>query len=327
MKTSTKLGAGASLTFLLSSLLTTGVAANAETVEGCGEIPDGAALIKTDKYCEIIFGSFPNPSQTGTWTVPQGVISLQALLVGGGAGANDGGGEDFASGWGYSGDGGKVSYADLTSTKAGTELFIRFGAGGLTDFAGNGASVVGGTSEILGPGGISLASALGGQGTGGAGVCTAPGVFNRGFLAVGIGAAAFDDGLEACEEFGSKGIVPAEDPNSTSLFKDLTLEALNGAALGNGGILSSSVPSVFGSGWGAWIKGSLDGSVTAAPSGASGSVSLRYVLEEVPVEEEEELADTGASEEQLSNLAKTAALIAGLGALMLIPARRRRNRA
>jgi hypothetical protein len=66
--------------------------------------------------------------------------------------------------------------------------------------------------------------------------------------------------------------------------------------------------------------------VTAAPSGASGSVSLRYVLEEVPVEEEE-LADTGASEEQLSNLAKTAALIAGLGALMLIPARRRRNRA
>jgi len=330
LKTSTKLGAGASLTFLLSSFLTTGVVANAETVEGCGETPMGATLEKTDEYCQLVFGFGPGASLTSEWIVPQGVTSLQALLVGGGAGANRG----FAvlSGEGYSGDGGKVSYADLTSTAAGTELSIKVGAGGVSDMAGTGSSVAGGVTEILGSGSDVLASALGGENAGSSGFCVpeelAPEIANNVVLSAGVGAAALsDDDDNTCDEFGSKGVVPGEDTNSLSLFKDMTAEALGNGGFGNGGIVSMEEPQVFTPGMGAWVKVSAAGEVTGAASGFSGLVILRYILEQAPVEKEEELADTGASEEQLTTLAKAAALIAGLGALMLIPARRRRNRA
>ncbi len=329
MKTSTKLGAGASLTFLLSSLMANGVVANAETVEGCGEMPEGVVLEKNGEYCQLIFGFGPGAAMEATWTVPEGVTSLQALLTGGGAGANDGGGEDFASGWGYSGAGGKVSYADLTSTPAGTELTVKVGAGGLTDAAGTGASVAGGTSEILGPDATSLALALGGQGTGGGGYCTPTNV-TAPFVGVGIGAANIED-TDACDEFGAQGIVPGDDPNSPSLFKDLKGDAPDGGfQFGNGGILSDSEANVFGPGWGAWVKGNSDGSVTAATSGQPGVVIIRYILEEVPAENEtggEELADTGASEEQVSTLAQAAAMIAGLGTMLVLSSRRRKNRA
>jgi hypothetical protein len=330
LKTSTKLGAGASLTFLLSSFLTTGVAANAETVEGCGETPMGATLEKTDEYCQLIFGFGPGASLRSEWIVPQGVTSLQALLVGGGAGANRG----FAvlSGEGYSGDGGKVSYADLTSTEAGTEFTVIVGAGGVSDMAGTGSSVAGGLTEILGPGSSeALVSALGGENAGSSGFCVPeeldPEVANRVVLAFGVGSAAAVDDDNTCDEFGSKGIVPGEDTNSLSLFKDMTAEALGNGGFGNGGIVSMEEPQVFTPGMGAWVKVSAAGEVTGATSGFSGLVIFRYILEQAPVEKEEELADTGASEEQLATLAKAAALIAGLGALMLIPARRRRNRA
>lgn len=330
MKTSTKLGAGASLAFLASSLLATTNVASAAQVETCGDEVPGTTLSDQGEYCEIsIFGSGPEVS----WTVPTGLTELQGLLVGGGAGS-DTGVMSPPSGWSYAGAGGSVSYVDLTSTSAGTVLTLKVGAGGKSRTETI-EWTAGGTTEIKN-GATILSSALGGQNTGYNGCTPAGGSGYLDYVEEGRGAAGVA-GTSTCFEKGSTGIFPSTDPNSTSLFKDMSPEKTFGIGLGTGGVISWQVaPQVWVSGQGAGATLSGEGTAVREPQGTDGAVILRFnkflVEEETPptdeetppTDEGEELADTG-SNETINSLSTLAAglVAAGFGALIL--SRRRRN--
>jgi len=115
-------------------------------VEGCGDAPAGATLTKTDGVCQLDF-----PVGTYNWTVPAGLTSLYAVIAGGGGGAY----ADGASN-GYSGSGGDVIYADLTSTAGGATTIV-VGDGGVSgdDPTDGGDSSVTAGSTVTAPGGVS----------------------------------------------------------------------------------------------------------------------------------------------------------------------------
>ncbi|MFM9878222.1 MAG: hypothetical protein ACKVOG_10340 [Rhodoglobus sp.] len=115
-------------------------------VEGCGDAPAGATLTKTDGVCQLDF-----PVGTYNWTVPAGLTSLFAVIVGGGGGAYADG-----SSAGYSGDGGAVLYADLTAAAAGSTATIvagDAGASGDEPTDGENSSVTAGSTTTA-PGGF-----------------------------------------------------------------------------------------------------------------------------------------------------------------------------
>lgn len=331
MKNSTKLGAGASLAFLASSLLAAPNVASAASVETCGDEVPGATLNDQGEYCELsIFGSGADVS----WTVPAGLAELQGLLVGGGAGANTGI-TDFTSGWSYAGAGGSVSYVDLTATSPGTVLTLKVGAGGKSRTE-LGEWTAGGTTEIKN-GATVLSSSAGGQGTGYNGCLPAGGEAYLLYVEEGQGAAGVA-GTGTCFATGSTGIFPSTDPNSTSLFKDLTPAVLNQVGLGTGGVISWLVePQAWVSGQGAGVILSGETAKVQELQGTDGAVVLRFskylveVEEEVepevtpPTDVEKELADTGVSSSETLSLAGAAAVMVVVGTSALLLSRRRRN--
>lgn len=318
MKTSTKLGAGASLAFMFAGMIANSTVANAAPVQGCGDPINGVTPTDEGDYCQYFF---TDPAQTVNFVVPAGVISLQALLVGAGAGAGGGFGNTIAAGFGYSGDGGSVRYVDLSSSAEGDSITIKVGAGSATKFGQGEMPEKGGDSQV------GEVVAPGGQSAGSGGMCA---IGSAGGYFYGSGAAGVQDG-EACSATGAPGIYPASDSNSLSLFKDLSPVVMGPLSLGNGGIMASTpVTGTLGPGWGAWVASAVDLEGTAAPKGGDGLVVLRYVLEDIAPEVPEEnngveLADTGSSEEFLNTLGTVAAGSVVLGAGLVLASRRRKS--
>ena len=318
MKASTKLGAGASLAFMFAGMIANSTVANAAPVQGCGKPVNEVVPTDVGDYCQYMF---INPAQTFNFVVPEGVISLQALLVGAGAGAGGGFGNTIAAGFGYSGDGGSVRYVDLSTSAEGDSITIKVGAGSETKFGQGEMPEKGGDTQV------GEAVAPGGQSAGSGEMC-AIGATGGNFY--GSGAAGVADG-EVCSGTGAPGIYPSTDSNSLSLFKDLTPEVMGPSSLGNGGIMSSTpITETIGPGWGAWVASSVDLEGTAAAKGGDGLVIVRYVLEDIEPEAPEEntggdLADTGTSEEFLNTLGSVAAGSVVLGAGMVLASRRRKS--
>jgi LPXTG-motif cell wall-anchored protein len=300
----------------------------AASVERCGQEPVGGTLTDEGDYCQI---SFEGSGSNFSWSVPEGVTELQGLLVGAGAGANSAFYEP-SSGVSYGGHGGSVSYIDLSTTPVGTELSITVGQGGtsLTDLI---AWTAGGPSEIK-AGATVLASALGGESTG-YNYCSPAGGEGYGAITEEGRGAGGQSGTGTCFAAGSPGIFPSTDANSTSLFKDLTPEAMNQVGFGVGGILSwISTPTSMYIGQGAGATLTPDSS-TFYSKGSDGAVFLRFnklpaeevVPEEVtpPTDVEKELADTGVNSSETLSIAGAAAVMVFAGTSALLLSRRRRN--
>jgi hypothetical protein len=318
MKTSTKLGAGASLAFMFAGMIANSTVANAAPVQGCGDPINGVTPSDEGDYCQYIF---TDTTKTINFVVPAGVISLQALLVGAGAGAGGGFGNTIAAGFGYSGDGGSVRYVDLSTSAEGDSVTIKVGAGSATMFGQGEMPEKGGDTQV------GEVVAPGGQSAGSGGICELGGVQSYFY---GSGAAAVTDEGE-CSNTGAAGIYPSADSNSLSLFKDLTPTAMGPLSLGNGGIMSlTPVVGTNGPGWGAWVASAPDAEGSAATKGGDGLVIVRYVLEDIAPEEQEEnnggeLADTGSNEEFLNTLGTVAAGSVVLGAGLVLASRRRKS--
>lgn len=318
MKTSTKLGAGASLAFMFAGMIANSTVANAAPVQGCGDPINGVTPTDEGEYCQYLFA---DSTQTVNFVIPAGVISLQALLVGAGAGAGGGFESTIAAGAGYSGDGGSVRYIDLSSSAEGDVVTIKVGGGGASNFTQGGMPEKGGDSQV------GEVVAPGGQSAGSGGMCELDGV--QAFF-YGSGSAALQDEGE-CSNTGAPGIYPSADSNSLSLFKDLTPEVMGPLSLGNGGIMSRTpLTGTNGPGWGAWVESSGNSSGSAATKGDDGLVMLRYVLEDIAPEVPEEnnggeLADTGSREEFLNTLGAVAAGSVVLGAGLVLASRRRKS--
>jgi hypothetical protein len=302
MKNSMKLGAGASLAFIFTGLLANGTIASAAPAVDCGPAVNGVTPTTNGDYCQYIFNS---AAQSGPFIVPAGLSALQAVLVGAGGGGDNS----------YSGNGGAVSYLDLTEFQAGTSLDLEIGLGGSSN-----PSVEGTKTEIrIGP--AAIASALGG----GFVDVFSPLCFigDLGFFS-GIGAANVTD-IDTCEVNGALGVYPGDDPNSPSLFKNMASEGGSLKSFGNGGIAASLVGQVpVGPGWGAPVL--FDGNVHSAGKGSDGAVFLRYTF--APVEEpveQETLAETGTgSSLGLAGLAFASSVV---GAVFVLASRRRKNNA
>jgi hypothetical protein len=89
----------------------------------CGPVPAGATLtILGGTTCQLDFAAAGSYS----WTTPPTVQGLQALLLGGGAGAY----MNTASGIGYAGNSGQLIYVDYSSASGGAPTTIVVGDGG-----------------------------------------------------------------------------------------------------------------------------------------------------------------------------------------------------
>ena len=123
-----------------------------QTASG-GAIGGGIAV-----HTKLITGSQTYTSGSGTWTVPDGVTSVNVYVIGGGAG-----GSNSAS---YGGGGGGCAYSPSFSVTPGASLAYSVGAGGSATVAGGNSTF----STLTGGGGGIPSSQLqnGGTASGGA---------------------------------------------------------------------------------------------------------------------------------------------------------------
>ncbi len=97
----------------------------------------------------------------GTWTVPNGVVEVTALLVGGGGGGA--GGRNTTSGGGGGGGGGGNVMESVIPVAPGTTWTVVVGtAGAAGGVGGNGTA--GSASQMTGPGGVPIYAGAGGSG-------------------------------------------------------------------------------------------------------------------------------------------------------------------
>lgn len=273
-------------------------------VEGCGDAPAGATLTKTDGVCQLNF-----PVGTSNWTVPAGLTSLYAVIAGGGGGAYADG-----SSAGYSGSGGDVIYADLTSAAAGSMTTIVVGDGGVsgdepTD--GEDSSVTAGSTTTA-PGG--LAGGFVGD------YCVINSDFSV-YVGNGSGAGGIVNVFADCEVDFIPAVNPLNGDVDTNGDPVPAIFASLDAPLGAGGRVlrapASLTPDVDLTGTG---QGASVFYVAGAPSsipdfngvGGSGRVVLRYTVAA--------LAATGAN--AIAPLG-VGAVLAGLGAMLFAVSRRR----
>ncbi|HLP23992.1 MAG TPA: hypothetical protein VK139_08150 [Microbacteriaceae bacterium] len=237
--------------------------ANADVAD-CGTF-DGATVTEANGVCQAVYDT----AGEYTFTVPTGVTSLAIIAAGGGGGA-------YVDGsLGYSGSGGKVAFADLTSTGEGDELSITVGAGGASGSGGvsNGeSSVVTDTVDVN-------VVADGGQSGGYDGDFCRPGGVGTGVTLIGSGAGgrAVLNG-NACDA-AAPGLNPAVDltDNYTNSLPEIFADF--GGEFGKGGSLVVA-PGVLesGVGQGGGIQWDLDNDTTSSYSdGVAGMVVLRWI--------------------------------------------------
>lgn len=308
----------------LSAAALTAISAAAPAVAApdCGVVPMGATLTTpTATTCELDFST----AGTFNWVIPADIYGLQALLVGGGAGASSN------ESLGYAGTGGDVRYVDYSSAAAGGSVDVVVGAGGTSAFNGDGSDGEDSTTTVaavtsVGDGGI-VATFVDITST-----CQPEGdidVFGvNGNSAV---VTLVDSGLN-CEATYAAGLNPTTTPTDSfgnarpAIFSSLNL------TVGAGGRILPTATALLadaaldGTGNGADIHytntiGEFDGYNLA---GGSGRVVLRYSIVPLPITAAADpaLAATGV---EAAPVLTVAALTAGLGAAMLALARRRKQ--
>ena len=246
------LGITTGLATVAMNLIATSTGANAATVTGCGDSPVGATLTNEGSFCQVVFDTVGSHD----FTLPTGISGLTALLVGGGGGSGPGFSQ-IGTGWGYSGQGGNVTYSDLSSQAAATVLTTVVGDGGAA--ATPTAQAVSGGESTISASTTVLASAAGGLGNAGDNNSVAPTFFGYYYDAKGLaGGSATNAGLN-----------PKNDISAPTLFANLDYE------YGRGGRIYDTTPGAQTIGQG--------GSVTAIAllsevegAGTAGTVILRY---------------------------------------------------
>ena len=139
---------------LISIALFTGINSQAATAvaPNCGSF---GANIEAG-YCTMAwYGDVMQPTN-GTFTYPEGASDLQAIIVGAGSGAYNSPNFDGPPFTTYSGNAGKIRYADLSEVARGTEISIvaaRGGEKGPWSTAGGASSVSYGTTTLIAAGG------------------------------------------------------------------------------------------------------------------------------------------------------------------------------
>jgi hypothetical protein len=296
-----------------TSFLGSATAATAANVTGCGLEPDGGNLENISGVCELTFDNDGSYS----WTLPAGISGLHAIVVGGGGGA-----VWESSTIGYGGDGGGVSYVDLTGSLPNDTITGNVGEGGTsaaldsqTDGENTTLSVNGG-SNYIGMGGFSGRYSLG--------YCN-PGIYGmwgEGEGAAGAGVVNLSDPCAG----GGPGIVPDSDSNAPAIFDGFTTELGRG-----GGVFTDTTPAQTPGRGGSVFVNSSNNTSSAEPRSADGLVVFRYTESDA----NNVVDSSGGSNGSLANtgnevpvaavtLASIGLIAAGLGATMF--ARRRSNR-
>jgi len=245
--------------FGLGASVAVPVTATATGVDGCGEEPEGGTLSRDGDICQVVFDN----AGSYTYTLPEGISGLHALLVGGGGGAND----DF--GGGYAGDGGFVVFEDLTLLGGGDVVSGVVGAGGLSS-----DSAQAGDTTTLEVNGVERETADGGD----AGSVDPRIQCGAGDFALGSGNGG--DNLPTYVPFscvGSTpgvGVTPSAFPESPVIFSSLSVEYGGGGTLIVDGNLGDPAD---GTGHGARVATNAGGTtVTTDPRGAHGGVVFRF---------------------------------------------------
>jgi hypothetical protein len=299
-----KFAALGSVTLMATGAAVTASPANAVALADCGTHGNATVELINNSICSVTFSS----AGAYTFTAPAGVLQLEALLIGAGAGG-------FSMPFGYGGGAGEVLFVDELDpavTHSG-----EVGAG----------SEPGVSDSLLGePSTLGLISAEGGEivfGENGA----ASGSGNAGYsLGVNEGLWTWGGGAKTAASNANggtegSGYLPS-DPTLTlgsALFPVVSGER----ELGRGGKPTTSLPTQF-IGW-----GGSTASPSSSQNGADGGVIFRFIAPQAeptpPGPVTPELAKTGAAPLGFMNSLLSAALI-GLGALGLRYSLRRKTR-
>jgi len=281
--------------------------------EACTTSNPNAITVGND-VCEITFLTTPSAD----FVVPAGVSAMQALLVGGGSGANAG----------YTGGGGEVKVVDLTGEG---DVAIEVATAAGVAESGKPSKVTQSGEDFIANGGLLADGVAGAPGAGG------PGGQDKGNNSFGdIGSNI----TNSPELNGGNGLV-VKDIEGATLFSDVDDCYGGGGSAGNyisGGddIIAGWVGVVSCGAGTTSVNVETDVVTPVAPlansgggaagfptgsegrAGSSGRVVLRYNLEEAAPEEatpEEELANTGTSHTTLPLIAGL--LLAAAGAFAL----------
>ena len=158
---STRVSSRRALGGVLSAVMAvTGLTVTAQPAQAAA-IPPSAPVACSPTFStsgNLTFVTFPASSSGCTWTIPSGVTSIDAVVVGGGGGG--GGGADTRAGSG--GGGGQVRTLSAVSVVAGNTVTVTVGAGGSGGSAGSGGT--GSATSLL----VGSTTTTAGGGTGGA---------------------------------------------------------------------------------------------------------------------------------------------------------------
>lgn len=113
-------------------------------------------------YCTMFWSGDPSTPTTATFTYPEGASNLQAIIVGAGSGAYNSPNFDGPPFTTYSGNAGKVRYADLSDIDTGTVLNIvaaQPGEKGSWSTAGGDSSIAYGSTTLTAAGGPAASAA------------------------------------------------------------------------------------------------------------------------------------------------------------------------
>jgi len=269
----------------------------------CGTAPTGGTLEwdSATNVCTLTFDS------TGSYSFTPSVVSdLQAILVGGGGGA------DAHDSTGYAGTGGRVTYSDLSTVASGTTLTLTVGQGGASAVngdAGTSTSISYGSTTLVADGGIS----------GGTGYCALNG---SGSTYVGFGSGAFGNSStnngETCGTTGP-GVNPSlgnVDNNSSAVpthFTNYNFE------LGKGGDLTdnTAIPTALAGQGGSVDMDTQNTTLVSTTNGADGLLVFRWTPAAA-------LAATGTDSSFVTGVA-AGAIVLGIGMTLAAVRRRVRN--
>jgi hypothetical protein len=299
-----KFAALGSVTLMATGAAVTVSPANAVVLADCGTHGNATVELINNSICSVTFSS----AGAYTFTAPEGVTQLEALLVGAGAGSY----------WilaGYAGGAGEVLFVDELDPAVSHSGDL--GAGGSV----TGGQIVQAEISTLG-----LTRALGGDIFDGSEDQAASGSGNGGFTNPTVPNPTWGGGAKSAASSTNggtegSGYLPS-DPTLTlgsALFPVVSGER----ELGRGGKPTTSLPTQF-IGW-----GGSTASPSSSQNGADGGVIFRFIAPQAeptpPGPVTPELAKTGAASLGFMNSVLSAALI-GLGALGLRYSLRRKTR-
>lgn len=261
----------------------------AVTLADCGTAPTGGALTLSGSVCTLTF----DDAGTYSFTTPDAVTDLQALLVGAGGGAQ----VDGSSG--YAGSAGQVTYLPLGSNGVGQTFEINVGGGGVS--SASNPTVGEGTTVSYNSGDTDV-TAVGGAFANG--FCTVSGSFST-YLGVGNGAGGNTTTTtgEACA--AGPGVNPSLNAVDTDGAATPSLFTNYNVNLGKGGTVldvPASLPALTAGSGASIIMDTANTNTTGHNATAGdGLVVFRWTI--------------GGASESLANTGSDSSSILGLGAV------------